>query len=338
MKILFILKERFYGSSDSSYGLINSSNGIKDFLVDKRYDVKVVTVIDYNGIDKEVYNYKPDIVIIEALWVTGTKIKELSELPRYKNIKWIIRVHSDMSFLCTETMALTYINDYIALNNPNVIVSLNNKEFIENLSITLNYIFLYLPNIISILDDSTYIKSTDNTVINIGCFGALRILKNQCFQALCSINAAEKLKKKLKFHITSDADYDPNNSNPILKNLVELFKNTKHELVIHKWMPNDQFSELIKTMDIGIQISYTESFNIVAANFVNNNKIIVVSEDIDWMPGYLKVSPTNYDEVINKIIFAYKYKDNRLVKIPMILNLASYNKTAKSIWTKFLKS
>ena len=32
------------------------------------------------------------------------------------------------------------------------------------------------------------------------------------------------------------------------------------------------------------QISYTESFNIVASDFVNNDVLVIVSEAIEWMP------------------------------------------------------
>jgi hypothetical protein len=103
-------------------------------------------------------------------------------------------------------------------------------------------------------------------------------------------------------------------------------------------MCNTDFINLIQSMDIGLQVSYTESFNIVTANFVNNNKIIIVSEDIDWMPSYLQVCPTDYNKLIDKIMFAYRYRNNRLIKAPMLISLINYNNKSQSIWTKFLNS
>jgi hypothetical protein len=125
--------------------------------------------------------------------------------------------------------AFQIINDYIEINNHNIILSINKKSFNDNLTNAINYNFLYLPNIINIKERNNEIYSEEG-VINIGCFGSLRLLKNQNFQALCSINAANKLNKKLRFHITIDIDQDIN-KNPVFKNLVNLFTNSKHELV-----------------------------------------------------------------------------------------------------------
>ena len=270
MKILFILKDRFYNKSHSkSYGLINSSKQVAAYLESLGHECKIVQVIDSNCIDKEVYEYKPNMVIIEALWVSGNKMKELIQIPRYKHIKWVIRVHSDIGFLSAETFGLKYINDYINLKKENLFVSCNNLEFNHYLSLTLQYPFVYLPNIIEIEFRKHYEEYKN--YIDIGCFGSLRILKNQCYQAMCAIAAADELEKILKFHITVDVNIDDKNEilNPVLKNLEELFENSPHELVKHYWLENDEFHHLIKKMDIGLQLSYTESFNIVSADFVN---------------------------------------------------------------------
>ena len=63
-----------------------------------------------------------------------------------------------------------------------------------------------------------------------------------------------------------------------------------------------------------MQLSYTESFNIVAADFVNNNKLIIVSDAIGWMPPVMKVTTTNYDDAVKGIINAYRYRNNRPLK------------------------
>jgi len=95
-KILFILKERPYYTNNTnikSYGLINSSKHLSMYLEDLGYHVNVVTVVDANGIDKVLFEYKPDMAILEALWVPSAKLKELIELPRYKKMEWVVRIH-----------------------------------------------------------------------------------------------------------------------------------------------------------------------------------------------------------------------------------------------------
>lgn len=151
MKILFVLKNRTYNKEyATSFGLMNSALQVSKYLNHKGHESKVVSVIDYNFIDREVHSYKPDIVIIEALWVSSKKMKELIELKRYKNINWVVRIHSDIGFLSAETNALTYVNEYVSLKKDNLFVSINNKEFCKNLSDIYGENFIYLPNIIDI--------------------------------------------------------------------------------------------------------------------------------------------------------------------------------------------
>ena len=334
MKILFILKKRNYHKTNiKSYGLINSAKLVTEKLDCHKYETKVVTVIDANGIDKEVYEYKPDVVVIEALWVLPAKLKELIEIKRYKHIKWIVRIHSDAGFLSAETLALFTINGYIGLKKDNLFIAPNSKLFCEYISNALNYKFTYLPNIVPVKNiKKDYTK--EKKIINIGCLGALRILKNQLFQAICAIKAADLLDKTLNFHITVDS---PSENNSVLKNLEELFANSKHNLIKHSWTENDEFQNLIKTMDIGIQLSFSETFNIVTADFVNNDKLILVSDIISWMPDILKTSTFDYDEVTQKIIYIYKKRNSKSIKRKSQKKLKIYEVESATIWNNFLQ-
>lgn len=331
-KVLFILKDRLYNPSKTSYGLINSANHIANYLDKHGFQCNVVSVLDSNFIDKEVNDFRPDIVVIEALWVTADKFRELFKYERYKNILWIVRVHSNMGYLSTESIGLKLLNDYIELEDR-LIISLNNKSFNESLSKVMNFNFTYLPNIITPIK-KTHDYSLERYTMDIGCFGAIRLLKNQCFQAICAILAADKLGKKLNFHITSNP---LSVDDPVIANLKQLFIRNKHELIIHEWMTNDDFLSLVKKMDIGLQLSYTESFNIITADFVYNNKLILVGEAIEWMPSSLKVSTINYEEVINKIVYLYRKRNNILLKFFARKALSHYNIKAMNQWKKFLR-
>jgi hypothetical protein len=338
-KILFILKERPYYTNNTnikSYGLINSSLHLAMYLEDLGYHVNVVTVVDANGIDKVLFQYKPDMAIIEALWVPADKIKELMEIPRYKKIEFVIRVHSDIGFLSAETLSLTYINDYIGLHKKKLTIAPNHKSFTEYLANALKHELVYLPNVIHETEYERWNHHDNNHIINVGCFGALRLLKNQPYQALCAIKAADILEKILHFHITADVHKDTT-LNPVVKNLEELFKNSPHKLIKHDWKENDDFIELIEKMDLGLQLSYTESFNIVTADFINCNIPIIVGEAIWWMPDILKTSTIDYEKSVKKIISVYKNKDSNFLRLLMKRSLSRYNKDAKKVWDIFLE-
>lgn len=338
-KILFILKERSYYTNNTnvkSYGLINSSTHLAMYLEDLGYHVDIVSVVDANGIDKVLFEYKPDMTIIEALWVPSQKLKELMEIPRYGKMEWVVRIHSDIGFLSAETLSLTYINEYIALGKKRLSIAPNHKSLTEYLSNALRYNLVYLPNVIH---ETEYQRwggdRCEHDIITIGCFGALRILKNQPYQALCAIKAADELEKKLHFHITADVQKDMG-VNPVVKNLEELFKNNHHRLIKHNWLENSEFMMLIEKMDMGLQLSYTESFNIVTADFINCNIPIIVGEAIWWMPQILKTSTIDYDETVRKIISVYKNKDSNFLRLLMKRSLSRYNKDSKKTWDNFL--
>ena len=87
-------------------------------------------------------------------------------------------------------------------------------------------------------------------------------------------------------------------------------------------------------MDCGLQVSITESFNIVAANFISEDVPIIVSEDITWMPEQLQVSFDDAAEIEDKI--------GEVLKNPKRFNrrqtkaLKTYNDSAINVWDEFL--
>jgi len=200
------------------------------------------------------------------------------------------------------------------------------------LSEALRYDFTYLPNVITLREpQQDFIEEKQH--IDVGCFGAMRLLKNQCFQALCAIQAANILDKKLYFHITPNLG----EKDPVSNNLIELFKNNRHELVIHGWLPNDEFQKLVRKMDIGLQISFTESFNIVSADFINNNRVLVVSDAIDWLSPIMRTSTTDYETAVNKIVYMYRHRNSEWLKNIARHDLMEYNHRSKHEWLHFLK-
>jgi len=92
-KILFILKKRSI-YSDGNYtnvnsGLYNSATFVNDMLLSNKVKTNLVQVVDNNEIDKYCHQYRPDIVIIEALWVVPEKFEILQKI--HPNITWVIR-------------------------------------------------------------------------------------------------------------------------------------------------------------------------------------------------------------------------------------------------------
>ena len=81
VKILFLVKERLvYGTKAVCYGLVHSCQFIVNKLQEHGVECKVIQFPDYNDIDRVVSEYKPSHCMIEAIWVSPSKIQELAKL------------------------------------------------------------------------------------------------------------------------------------------------------------------------------------------------------------------------------------------------------------------
>lgn len=334
MKILFLLKKQNnYGSysfAGLSSGLYNSAHMTEEQL-EEHLGIKAALriCIDGNSIDKELHEYRPDVCVLEAIWVTPDKLKELQGL--YKDLLFVVRIHSEVPFLANEGTAIAWIKEYMRM--ANVSVAFNSKEAEKSFMSALYTNFPYLPNIYKGCDKNSYLGNFCNKkVIDIGCFGALRPMKNQLFQAFAAIAFGNYYSKTIRFHINSSRQEQGGES--VIKNLRALFKNTKHELVEHGWLNHEDFLDLIGDMDLGMQLSFNESFNIVAADFVSQGIPTIVGDTIEWMPELSKTSTTNIEEVVYKMLFALK-NGNSLVR-KQKRALQTYNKESLEAWKDFI--
>ena len=337
-KILFVIKERkVYGTKTTCYGLVNSCQFVANVLNNiSGYEAKVVQVVDSNAIDKEVFAYKPTHCFIEALWVTPAKFKELA--PLHPDVKWVVRLHSMIPFLVSEGMSFDWVNEYQKLRDSgiNISVSCNNNRLHEDLNNVYKDIS-YSPNIYypdeSLIGEYVHVEKGSN-ILNVGCFGALRMLKNHCQQAFWAIQFANKIGKNLHFHVNV-SDHETDETSPILKNLRNIFKDTDHKLIEHTWMPHEDFVQLIRQMDFGLQISFTETFNIVAADFVSAGVPVIVSNEIDFINTLAVVNPSLTFDIKAAMYFAYYGKKYKLHRINNYL-LDKHNKMAIKKWINLL--
>lgn len=352
-KVLFILRQRTnkFGQDDGysycgnfSSGLYNSANFVHEMLLKEKIPSKIVEVFDSNFIDREVCRYRPTHVILEAIFCPPDKFKELTRL--HSKVKFIIRNHSEIPFLSTEGNAVDWMLKYVKY--PNVFISCNsknaNEDFIHLISTNQNISIeeakkkvIYLPNYYPVLEkikkDKTRNKSGEiEKVLNVGCFGAVRPLKSILIQAIAAIRLADIRGIILHFHINGSRV--EGNGDPILKNLRLLFSNIKkHKLVEHSWVPHGQFLELISNMDIIMQVSLSETFNVICADAVSMGIPVVSSPEVFWLSRLSMANPTNTNDIIQTIKIAL---DN--IWIPKVNKflLKRFCNNSKEIWMKII--
>lgn len=332
--ILFICKTRI--SYGNSYGLLNSAGFVSAYLNSIGIESKVIHAFDANEVDRLLVEHNPRIVIIEALWITPDKLREIMSLKRHQNRVFIIRIHSRLTFLANEGIAFKWLLGYRELKLRNLVIAPNNNELAQDLRYTYKLQTVYLPNIYFPPKDEINEKdNTDKDLIKIGCFGSVRPMKNHLAQAVAAVKFAKNADKKLEFHI--NATRMEQQGDQVLHNIQYYFQGleSKYQLIEHDWLSHAEFVQLVRQMDIGMQVSLTETFNIVAADFVYNKVPLIGSPQIEWLPKRFQVTdPNSTTEIVKKLEYAWGIFGT-LLRSSSNRSLNKYNSNSKQIWDSY---
>ena len=348
-RILFILKRREdfnpvkHNSKGLSTGLYNSASFMEQMLNEVGIDARLEVAIDNNCIDRLVSHHKPTHVIIEALWVVPEKFEVLTRL--HPTVKWIIRLHSEMPFMAGEGMAMDWLGDYATY--PQIYIGINAPRMLGEVAHYLRVKqrwtweetqqrIIYMPNFYP----QTYkTKMFDRSKywIDIGCFGAVRPLKNHLLQAFAALKFADRIGKQLRFHINSgriEMKGDPVMNN--LRGLFEQLHDRGHQLIGHEWTPRENFLDICAEMDIGMQCNFSETFNIVSADLVSQGVPILGSKEIPWSSWFFNSNPTDSDGMSKMLERIYKAPDWNVWLHQK--KLTQYTNQTRKIWTEYFRN
>ena len=346
---LFILKLREDYSQDPSYsgsyqiatGMYNSAKFVVDELNAGGREAKLVLANDNNDIDRLVNEYKPTHVFVEGLWVVPSKFRELMSLQRHKDVKWIVRVHSEIPFLSSEGIAFEWIAEML---RDGVIVAPNAPRAHEQIKWLAETIIgkakaeeqvPYLPNCFPVDFGAYPLNRTkpESEYLDVGCFGAYRPLKNHLQQAFVALRYAETKGKKLRFHVNSRKDHAGDQP---AKNVVALMNSVPGaELVIHEWEDRETFLQSLMDIDVLLQVSISETFNIVGADAVLVGTPMLASKEIAWAyPTY--GDPQSVADCLKKLTLIMNNKNffingNRA-------GLSIYASSSRRRWLSYLEA
>ena len=335
-RVLFILKRRSYpygGNYDAlSSGLFHSAFFCAQELRRAGVEAKIVVVVDNNDIDREVYRYQATDVVIEALWVVPEKFPILVSL--HPKVRWIVRLHSEVPFLAQEGIAMPWILRYVQINH--VYVSGNSRWLNHDLRELASKVarpgkVIYLPNCYTDFDHEPP-RHTD-AALDVGCFGAIRPLKNQLQQAVAAVEFFPQTKRRrLRFHVNAERVEWQGDS--VLQNLRGLFRELgpAYELVEHPWMSRHEFMRVLRGMDLGMQVSLSETFCIAAADMVANQIPIVVSPEVGWVSSLFQAEPTDSEAIVTALRRAWTL--GRAGAFLNLRQLRRYASESAEIWAR----
>jgi hypothetical protein len=323
-RILFILKKRPPGPYDSwsfspdgqpkPSGLTVSVAMLAKGLERLGIEHKIVQVHDNNDIDREVHAYKPTHVIVEAFWVVPSKFDQL--LPLHPTVHWIVRNHSKSDFLSHEGGMVGWAIEYVkkgitlACNSPEAVTDFRKLARSSGVDgADADRLVVYLPNYYEVPRPDRPIRTIlwsllrfigiygrqpttkSSGVWQVGCYGAIRPLKNHLHQAIAAISVANELGLKLRFHV--NATRVEGRGEPLLKSLQVLFKqNPQHELVEAQWLNHDDFLREVARLDLLTQVSRSETFNIVAADTISQHVPVLGSSEIPFLLDEAEAGPS----------------------------------------------
>jgi hypothetical protein len=319
---LFILKRQHdYGGCATSNSLYIASKMIVDMLQLNGHPAAIEEAEDQNCVHRFVLKYKPSVVVIEALWVTPRKFVELQKLS--PQVKWVVRINSETPFLAVEGIAVDWITDYLA---QGITVAFNSKVTLNDFSLFTGPT-VWLPNYYPPLP--AQVPNPPNNPLAIGCFGAIRQMKNQLIQAIAAVKFGAEWGKHIRFYMNSGRV--EGGSEGILRNIQALMDETGNELIVLPWLSHAEFLETVAHMDIGLQVSLSESFNMIAADFVSVGVPLIGSPAVRWLPAISQANPSSS--------YAIKMAMNQDLPTVVSANheaLVDYDSLSVNAWNSFL--
>lgn len=321
LDILFLMRNNF-----KNKGIWYTTENVANYLNSIGVTTKIDIIEDFNLLNNIVNLYKPSIIFVEAIWLHPNKIKNLLKDNDFIK-RVVIHYHSDLSFFATEVFGMEWTYYYNNISDK-ITVSAN----CENFASSFDFIE-YLPNI---YDKNFKYNKIENNNIVLYQPGAVRLMKNHLTQMIASIKFGDKINKKILYRYNN---LQNNGGESVYRNLNSIANNTNHFVDEIDWINGKEYINYIKKTDIGLQLSFSESFNNVAADFVVNGKPVLVGDTIDWLPDeYKSSSYTNINKIVDKLEFLFYNKDNIKLLEKAYNNLVEFNNNSKLIWKKFIEN
>ena len=306
---------------------ILEDHGIQTVVFPVRHNIDVV-----NAINKYEADHKISLthVVIAAPWLSIFDLKAL--LTEYPDIHFCILSHSNVGFLQADPGAVYLLREYLRLTHeyPNLSVGGNSPFFVEWLEKAYGEEVILLPNLYP-LGEQRVRPVWNGEPLNIGAFGAVRPEKNFMTAAAAAVVIQRELNVPVRFHMSSGGEGDQGRVAPAIKQMTDGIKD--FTLVRHDWEFWTKFIERVSQMDLLIQVSYTESFNMVTADGISVGVPSVVSPAIYWAPETWKANP---DSAINVAHIGKELLMNYDLKNSGFHALKRHNEHSLKFWFKFL--
>lgn len=313
-------------------------NAMCSVRVLRKYGVhaEVVAAWPYQSIHK-ILRERPRVThcVVEAVWVPTHYLQYLCRA--FPNIDFSSRSHSQIAYLYVEPNAIVLLREYMGLRDAqvNFCPAANSNRLAQYLRREYNGQVLYLPNMYDQDRQARKVPAIPHAhrTLRIGAFGSLRPLKNFTTACAAAQLIARMRGSDLEFYVNVGRR-ETNVSDVVLRSLHAMIDGMPgQKLVEVPWADWSAFRQTIAHMDLLMQPSFTESFNVVSADAVSENVPVVASEAIDWLPPSF-LAPVDDPQAMADV-------GNNLLSNPYAVQdgvaaLARFSIEAAGIWLEYL--
>lgn len=302
------------------------AHGINTSVFPVRHNVDVVHSIDkYN----ETHNKPLTHVIISAPWISLLDMRNL--IAHFPKIKFLVLSHSNVGFLQADPWGVELYRQYAELSKiyNNIRVGGNCSQFTDWFSAAYGEKCVLLPNIYP-CEKVRGKKWDGKSTLKIGAFGAIRPEKNFMTAAAAATAIHRKLGVDVELHMSTGGDGCKSSTLPAIEQMTKNIPG--FTLIRHDWQMWNEFIKLIGNMDLLLQVSYTESFNMITADGVSRGVPSVVSTAIRWAPSSWRADTDDPLLVAEKGIKLLNI-DQRYIGYTALMN---HNDYAFSHWETYL--
>jgi hypothetical protein len=266
------------------------SRGVNATAFAVKDNVDVVNILDAAKEENRPYTH----VVISAPWLMLFDL--INIVQAYPETQFVVLSHSNIGFLQADPNAIELFRRYADFSETvqNFRIGGNNAPFVNWFKAIYHENCIILPNLYPI--GRIMSKRWDKiSPLNIGAFGAIRPEKNFMTAAAAALMIQTQLNVPLQLHMSTGGDGCKSTTLPAIEEMVAGLPSV--QLIKHDWQHWDEFIHLIAQMDLLIQISYTESFNMITADGISVGVPSVVSPVIHWAPKKWRANPDDAPHV-----------------------------------------
>ena len=221
-------------------------------------------------------------VVVSAPWIPTTELSLMAH--KYPDVEFSVLSHSNVGFLQADPRAIALLREGADLERalPNFHIAANSKELRNWWQAAYQTPMLLLPNMYP-FEAVKAKQSWSGGTLRIGCFCAIRPYKNVLTAAAAALEVGVRLRAAdLEFWISGGRT---EGGGTMTEAIHQMYMNVPRAKVVQNhWESWPQFLGTVGSMDLLMQPSYTETFNMVTADGIARGVPSVVGEAIAWAP------------------------------------------------------